>query len=124
MKSRHRGAKQCRRYGRSDTISLLSPAYLLSVDGGPSTQNRRFTMTDFRLCSTCKSRSQASFCHYTLKTGFHPVRAYLCAPPLLFGRRPPQSNYPPYIVLTHDSASLVRFQKYKGWYFTLRLHSN
>ena len=30
--SRHRGAKQCRRYGRLGTISLLSPEYLLSVE--------------------------------------------------------------------------------------------
>jgi len=30
--SRHRGAKQRRRYGRSDAISLLSLEYLLSVD--------------------------------------------------------------------------------------------
>src|SRR5690349_23922469 len=30
--SRHRGAKRCRRYGLLDTISLLSPAYLLSVE--------------------------------------------------------------------------------------------
>ena len=30
--SRHRGAKQHRRYGRSDAISLLSPGYLLSVE--------------------------------------------------------------------------------------------
>ena len=29
--SRHRGAKQCRRYELLGTISLLSPAYLLSV---------------------------------------------------------------------------------------------
>src|SRR5699024_2242012 len=28
---RHRGAKPLRRYGRSEAISLLSPAYLLSV---------------------------------------------------------------------------------------------
>ncbi len=33
--SRHRGARQCRRYERSDTISLLSPAYLLSVERWP-----------------------------------------------------------------------------------------
>ena len=33
--SRHRGARQCRRCERSDTISLLSPAYLLSVDRWP-----------------------------------------------------------------------------------------
>src|SRR5881628_1460553 len=26
--SRHRGAKRCRRYGRSEAISLLSPEYL------------------------------------------------------------------------------------------------
>src|SRR5438067_11765401 len=33
--SRHRGAKPHRRYGRSDAISLLSPAYLLSVELWP-----------------------------------------------------------------------------------------
>ena len=30
--SRHRGAKQCRRYGLLGTISLLSPGYLLAVE--------------------------------------------------------------------------------------------
>ena len=29
---RHRGAQHCRRYGLLGTISLLSPAYLLSVE--------------------------------------------------------------------------------------------
>ena len=33
--SRHRGAKPLRRYGRSGAISLLSPAYLLSVERRP-----------------------------------------------------------------------------------------
>ena len=33
--SRHRGAKPLRRYGRSVAISLLSPAYLLSVERRP-----------------------------------------------------------------------------------------
>ena len=33
--SRHRGAKQCRRYGLLGIISLLSPAYLLSVERWP-----------------------------------------------------------------------------------------
>ena len=33
--SRHRGAKQPRRYELSGVISLLSPAYLLSVDRWP-----------------------------------------------------------------------------------------
>lgn len=33
--SRHRGAKQRRRYGRLGAISLLSPEYLLSVERRP-----------------------------------------------------------------------------------------
>ena len=33
--SRHRGAKHCRRYGLLGGISLLSPAYLLSVERWP-----------------------------------------------------------------------------------------
>src|SRR5207244_13174782 len=33
--SRHRGAKQRRRYGLLGVISLLSPAYLLSVERWP-----------------------------------------------------------------------------------------
>ena len=36
--SRHRGAKRCRRYGLLGTISLLSPAYLLSDERWPSTR--------------------------------------------------------------------------------------
>src|ERR1700750_57407 len=34
--SRHRGAKHCRRYGLLGSISLLSPAYLLSVERWPT----------------------------------------------------------------------------------------
>ena len=37
--------------------------YPLSDD--PSTRDHRITMTDFRLCSTRQSRSQASLCHCT-----------------------------------------------------------
>ena len=33
--SRHRGAKQRRRYGRLGAISLLSPEYLLSIEQRP-----------------------------------------------------------------------------------------
>src|SRR5262249_1535391 len=33
--SRHRGGKRCRRYGLLGIISLLSPAYLLSVERWP-----------------------------------------------------------------------------------------
>ncbi len=63
--SRHRGAKHCRRYGLLGSISLLSPAYLLFVERWPFTRDHRITMADFRLCSTCQSRSQAGLCHCT-----------------------------------------------------------
>ena len=35
------------------------------LSDGPSTRDHRITMADFRLCSTCRSRSQAGFCHCT-----------------------------------------------------------
>src|SRR6202795_3811004 len=40
--SRHRGAKRCRRYGLLGIISLLSPAYFLSVERWPF-QDRKHT---------------------------------------------------------------------------------
>src|SRR6218665_3977208 len=35
------------------------------LSDGPSTQDHRITMADFRLCSTCQSLSQAGLCHCT-----------------------------------------------------------
>ena len=35
------------------------------LSDGPPTRDHRITMTDFRLCSTCWSRSQAGLCHCT-----------------------------------------------------------
>ena len=63
--SRHRGAKHPRRYGLLEGISLLSPAYLYPLSDGPSTRAHRITMTDFRLCSSCQTHSQAGLCHCT-----------------------------------------------------------
>jgi hypothetical protein len=37
------------------------------LSDGPSMRNRRITKSDFRLCSTCMSRSQAGICLYTLQ---------------------------------------------------------
>src|SRR3546814_1906174 len=42
------------------------------LSDGPSTRDHRITMTDFRLCSTRQSRSQAGLCHCTLADGFQP----------------------------------------------------
>ena len=66
--SRHRGAKHRRRCELLGGISLLSPEYLYPLSDGPSIQNHRITMTYFRTCSTCLSRSQAGLCHYTNRT--------------------------------------------------------
>ena len=37
------------------------------MSDGPSIRNHRITKTYFRTCSTCRSRSQAPFCLYTLR---------------------------------------------------------
>ena len=66
--SRHRGAKPSRRCGLLGRISLLSPEYLLSVERRPFHSDRRITKPCFRTCSTCRSRSQAPLCLYTLRT--------------------------------------------------------
>ena len=84
------------------------------LSDGPSTRNHRITMTDFRLCSTCGSRSQAGLCHCTLKADFRPARAYHRAPPLPFRRRPPQSNCPPCMVPAADNAAWLDIKKYQG----------
>ena len=66
--SRHRGAKHPRRYGLLEGISLLSPAYLLSVERWPFHSEPPDHYDRLRLCSTCQSRSQAGLCHCTLRT--------------------------------------------------------
>ena len=38
------------------------------LSDGPPTRYHRITKPDFRPCSTCRSRSQAPFCLYTLRT--------------------------------------------------------
>ena len=61
--SRHRGAKPPRRYGLSGEISLLFPrGNFYPLSSGISTHYHRVTKSCFRICSTCQSRSQASFC--------------------------------------------------------------
>ena len=45
---------------------------------------------------------------------FQPTWANLCKPPLLFRRRPPQSNYPPDIVPNEDNSSRLAIRIFKG----------
>ena len=100
--SRHRGAKQLRRYELLEAISLLSPAYLLSVERWPfhseppDHYDRLSTLLDLSVLQSGRLMPL----HSTID--FWPIWAYLRTPPLLFRRRPPQSNYPPYSVFQPD----------------------
>jgi hypothetical protein len=69
-----------------------------------STQHYRVTMTDNprntgHPCATCKFCSQARLRHYTIRQSENHQTRHR-APPLLFRRRPPQSNYPLSAVLS------------------------
>jgi hypothetical protein len=101
--SRHRGAKHHRRYELLDGISLLSPAYLLFVERWPfhseppDHYDRLSSLLDLSVLQSGWLMPLHS------STDFWPVWANLRTPPLLFRRRPPQSNYPPYSVLQPDN---------------------
>ncbi len=111
--SRHRGAKHHRRCGRLGGISLLSPAYLLSVERWPfhseppDHYDRLSTLLDLSVSQSGKLMPLHS------TNDFWPFWAYLRTPPLLFGRRPPQSNYPPYNVLMPDDGNQLDIKKNK-----------
>ena len=72
------------------------------LSDGPSTRDHRITMTDFRLCSTCRCHSQAGLCHYTrraISDRSEPTIARLRYS--LGGDRPSQT--------THHAGSWTRF---------------
>ena len=111
--SRHRGAKPPRRCELLGEISLLSPGYLLSFERWPfhteppDHYDRLSSLLDVYV-------SQSSWLVPLYSTNdFQPFWANLCKPPLLFRRRPPQSNYPPDIVLNIDNMSqlAIRIKK-------------
>ena len=61
---------------------------------GPSTRNRGITKPDFRLCSTCRSRSQAPLCLYTLRlVSIQPEGTFGRLRYLLGGDRPSQTAH-------------------------------
>ena len=77
------------------------------LSDGPPTRGRRITRACFRTCSACGPRSQARLYSCIQKDGCRPSRADLSAPPLLFRRRPPQSNYPPGTVRAPDEGGAL-----------------
>ena len=65
------------------------------LSDGHSTLGRRITRADFRPCSACGPRSRARLYSCAPRTVADRPERTSRAPPLRFGRRPPQSNYPP-----------------------------
>ncbi len=96
-------------------ISLLSPDTFYPLSDGPSMRNHRITMSYFRTCSTCLSSQSSTLISLHSSHGYQSCWGYLGKPPLLFWRRPPQSNYPPNAV----SIFKIRFLITKGWYFNV-----
>jgi hypothetical protein len=100
--SRHRGAKPPRRYELLGEISLLSPAYLLSVERWPfhSEPPDHFVLLSHLLDPSVSQSSSLMPMHYQYDV--RPYLANLRTPPLLFRRRPPQSNCLPCTVPDPD----------------------
>jgi hypothetical protein len=103
--SRHRGAKHRRRYELLGGISLLSPAYLLSVERWPfhTEPPDHYVLLSHLLALSGSQSSTLVPLHYPYDD--RPYLAYLRAPPLRFGRRPPQSNCLPCTVPEPDNGS-------------------
>ena len=117
--SRHRGAKLPRRCELLGGISLLSPAYLLSVERWPfhSEPPDHFDLLSHLLDLSVSQSSTLLPMHY--QHDFRPCLAYLRTPPLPFGRRPPQSNCLPCTVPSPVARTQVRTAMKPGWYFNV-----
>src|SRR5216110_3773972 len=117
--SRHRGAKLLRRCGLLGGISLLSPEYLLSVERWPfhTEPPDHLHLLSYLLDLSVSQSSTLMPMHY--QHDFRPCLAYLRTPPLRFGRRPPQSNCPPYTVPNPDHGPRLEPQTHQGGISTL-----
>src|SRR5690606_22881180 len=112
--SRHRGAKHRRRCELLGAISLLSPEDLLSVDRCPfHTEPPDHLDLLSHLLELSLSQSSTLMPMHK-PDDFRPSLGYLRAPPLLFRRRPPQSNYPPHIVLNPDKGPELEPQHHQA----------
>src|SRR5213595_3606536 len=82
----------------------------------PSTRRYQITKPDFRLCSTCRSRSQAPLCLCTLRLiSIQPEGTFGRLRYLLGGDRPSQT---PHQMLFRGRITVgVRNKTEQGWYF-------
>ena len=84
------------------------------MSNGDTTFHRWITRSYFRNCSTCQSYSKAHLCPYALTHDCQPCWMYLRTPPLLFGRKPPQSNWPPDTVPDPDDGIRLDARSFKS----------
>ena len=112
--SRHRGAKHPRRCELLGGISLLSPAYLLSVERWPfhSEPPDHYVLLSHLLDLSVSQLSTLLPLHF--RYDVRPYQAYLRTPPLHFGRRPPQSNCLPCTVPDPDHGPRLEPQTNQG----------
>lgn len=112
--SRHRGAKLPRRYELLGGISLLSPEYLLSVERWPfhTEPPDHYVLLSHLLDLSVSQLSILLPLHY--QYDFRPYLGYLRAPPLHFGRRPPQSNCLPCTVPDPDHGPRLEPQTHQA----------
>jgi hypothetical protein len=84
---------------------------------GPSTRCHRITNADFRLCSTCSSRSQAPLCVCTLRlVSIQPEGTFARLRYSLGGDRPSQTAH--LTLFPHRLTAKVRAKTSPEWYFT------
>src|ERR1700710_2786106 len=112
--NRHRGAKPERRCELLAPISLLSPAYLLSVERWPfhTEPPDHYDLLSHLLDLLVSQLTTLMPLHY--QHDFRPYLAYLRTPPLHFGRRPPQSNCLPCTVPDPDHGPRLEPQTNQG----------
>ena len=86
-----------------------------SLSESLSTKDSRITTADFRPCSICLSRSQASFCRYTLERVSNPIKpTFAHLRYTLGGDHPSQTTHHPMSLFLKK----VRFPVNPEWYFT------
>ena len=87
------------------------------MSDGPSIRDHRITKAYFRTCLTCRSRSQAPFCLYTLRlVSNQPEGTFARLRYSLGGDRPSQTTHLTRSLLV--IANEVRIYTSQGWYFT------